>query len=249
MHESHRVQPEDEARCALLRILGRLRGSLHWFRAPGLSCADQLSGVTSPLQRALQADKGNHAIFRSRSAAASTVVHTMGRALFPPCCAVRTPRTLRPGIVTAPDDAMIMNAEAEELAVSRTNIECLPDSNLENIAGSLLSADPASFAALRLVSHAWKRAADHATRLLTCRVHAESLAEELPTVAKALRSYSMAREMRPGTHRAHRNLEHVRPHHPGHDHMPPMGVAGHARDLDAHGESLAAASAPYSIIV
>jgi len=74
--------------------------------------------------------------------------------------------------------------------VSPATIQWLCEPHYENIASHLIGSDSASFAALRLVSRGWKRAADQATRLLTIRVHAEALDEELPAAAAALRSYS-----------------------------------------------------------
>ncbi len=57
------------------------------------------------------------------------------------------------------------------------------------VAGILISAHPATFAALRLVSRAWQDAADQATQLLTVRVAAAPLAAELAAVVKTLRAY------------------------------------------------------------
>ena len=65
----------------------------------------------------------------------------------------------------------------------------LPAPARRAVAGILISAHPATFAALSLVSRAWQDAADPATQLLTVRIAAAPLADELAAVIRTLRGY------------------------------------------------------------
>ena len=66
----------------------------------------------------------------------------------------------------------------------------LPETARRAVAGILISAHPATFAALRLVSRAWQDAADQATQLLTVRIATGPLAGELPAVIRTLRGFN-----------------------------------------------------------
>ncbi len=104
------VQPEDEAECALLRILGRPRGSLHWFRARCRSWPDQLADSHQPAAACmLRTDRRSHAMFMSRSSDSCCIdsghiIPLLARG-FLPHNVVPSPRALRPGIETASDAA------------------------------------------------------------------------------------------------------------------------------------------------
>ena len=63
----------------------------------------------------------------------------------------------------------------------------LPAPARRAVAGILISAHPATFAALRLVSRAWADAADQATQSLTVRVAAEPVVDELLAAVRTLR--------------------------------------------------------------
>ena len=66
----------------------------------------------------------------------------------------------------------------------------LPAPVRQAVATILIGVDAASFAALRLVSRAWRDAADQAAQLLTVRVAADSLADDIPAVITTLRGYA-----------------------------------------------------------